>query len=76
MLKFVNKSTEKPSDAPSWPPACGDRWCLNGPPGDSCTTFWLCTVCSKACDAGNETTKNSTSFSALLQLKLVEPKLN
>ena len=26
-------------------PRCGDEWCLNGPPGPSVATYWLCKTC-------------------------------
>ena len=26
-------------------PCCGDDWCLNGPPGDNCVTYFLCEIC-------------------------------
>jgi hypothetical protein len=73
MFKFKKQTALKPSKPTSWPAACGERWCLNGPPGDECTTFWLCVPCSKACNAGQSTTHNSTHFSAVLQLKTVAP---
>jgi len=27
-------------------PKCGDDWCVNGPPGEGCTTYFLCELCA------------------------------
>lgn len=27
-------------------PPCGDEWCINGPPGEDYTTYFLCEICA------------------------------
>ena len=70
-----NRQSKQPDHKP-WPYACGNRWCLNGPPGKQCETYWLCDVCSRACTEIGDKNRTKTHFSALLQLKLVVPLAN
>lgn len=47
-IKPKVKGQKKPYPIDTVPP-CGDKWCLNGPPGTGPqhTTYFLCEECSK-----------------------------